>query len=98
MKKTPTLLLVAIFVALATIAQKPKATFDHNTFAKRAATAFNSYGIEHMCADYNGLKYIVTATGKTLDEVTEQNNANKTTILADVDLLRKKGIFAMYEK
>src|SRR5688572_32495170 len=89
---------LTLLACFSSIAQKPKANFDHNVFAKKAASAFNSYGIETMCADYNGLRYIAAATGKTVEEVTEQNTANKNSIRKDVEDIRKKGIYSRFER
>lgn len=98
MKKKFIVSLAALFIACITMAQKPKATYDHSAFAKKTVNGFNMYGIENMCADYNGLKYISAATGKTMAEVTEQNNANKASILVDVEALKKRGVVAAFER
>ena len=97
MKKKLLFLLIAIQPVLAAHAQKPKATFEFENFAKKAVTYMNM-DVTTMCAKDNDLQYIATATGKSLDELKTQLEADKKTLTEDVDFLNKNKILRIFDK
>lgn len=97
MKKRLPFLFVAILMVLTANAQKPKATFEFEAFAKKSVQYMN-VGIAAMCAKDPELEYIATTTGKPLEEVKAQFEANKNVVIADVDFLNKNGIARIFDK
>ncbi len=93
-KRLYTLLLLFI-VPTSLIAQKPKKTYDHEKFAKKAIMSMNY--IEKMCADDAALSFISNKTGVSVEELKERQAKNLEMIKEDVKFIMDNSIFGVQE-
>jgi hypothetical protein len=84
-------LIVAITLPMIGLSQKPKKTYDHEKFAKKAIMSM-AY-IEKTCADDAALKFISEKTGVSVEELQKQQEANLAILKEDVTFIMDNGVF-----
>ena len=85
-------------LSTAVVAQKPKKTFDHEKFGKKVVMSMADILIAKVCADEQGLQYIATQSGRSVEELTAERDANIEQLKEDIKFLDDNGVLRILDK
>jgi len=91
-------LILITFISFSSYSQKPKKTHDHEAFIKKVKMSFVPELIGKWMPNEDALKYVSEKTGRSLDELTEENNLNTENVKENIKYFLDNNIAFIVDK
>jgi hypothetical protein len=91
-------LLLLILISVTAFSQKPKKTHKHDKFVNKVKLSFSPDFIVKWMPDDQALKYIAEKSGRSFDELKEENDANTKNVQANIQYFLDNNIAFVINK